>query len=311
MHVDSQKACEFLLQGQPVALPTETVYGLAAPINDREAIEKVFQLKGRPKNNPLIVHLSSIEQLQAYTDTLEEDIYALMKAFWPGPLTVVLPVKAETIPENVTCGLSTAGFRIPNHPLTLDIISKVGPLVMPSANLSGRPSSTRADHVEADFGVDFPVVDGGECAHGLESTIVIKDHGKWLVLRQGSIPLTSLAFVLEEAPVREEAKGEEQPLCPGRLYRHYAPQARLFLDSEQIDQTRTILGFSDREYPKGYTLYSLGNSAHPEEVAARLYAALRELDQHKVASAWVDMNFPREGLWETIFERLVRASHKA
>ncbi|MFA6915482.1 MAG: L-threonylcarbamoyladenylate synthase [Parachlamydiales bacterium] len=307
MRASVETAIFYLKQGQPVALPTETVYGLAAPLSNPDAIEKVFQLKGRPKNNPLIVHLSSIEQLSAYVDTLPENIQLLAQAFWPGPLTLVLPVNAGTIPSNVTCGLSTAAFRIPNHPQTLAIIDQVGPLVMPSANLSGRPSATQAAHVEADFGEDFPVVDGGSCTHGLESTILISLEGQWKVLRQGAIPASNLEFVLEEPVHIDESTDEEQPLCPGRLYRHYAPKAKLLLSKDCV-QAEAILGFSDRNYPEEYPFFNLGRSSHPEEAANRLYACLRALDDRQIKSAWVDTNFPRTKLWSTIYERLHRAS---
>lgn len=311
MHIDVEQACILLRQGQAVALPTETVYGLAALFQNEQAIEQVFSIKGRPRNNPLIVHLSSFDELQAYIDYPLEKIKPLTDAFWPGPLTLVLPVKSTVIPSIVTAGLSTAAFRVPRHPLTLEILKHVGPLVMPSANLSGKPSATQAAHVEQDFGRDFPVVDGGPCHQGVESTILMPTPTGWTILRQGAISLESLAFVLEDTPELDNRTEDKQPLCPGRLFRHYAPHAQLFLEKTRLPDAEAIVGFSDRAYPEGYAFFPLGNSSSPEEAAQNLYGCLRSLDNAGIKAAWIDLDVPKIGLWATIAERITRAADRS
>lgn len=307
MLLNIDEACSYLLRGEPVALPTETVYGLAAPLNQPETIDKIFSLKGRPKNNPLIIHLSSLSQILPYINFLPESASLLANAFWPGPLTLILPIKEGSIPQNVTAGLKTAAFRIPNNPLSLAIIEKIGPLVMPSANISGKPSATQASHVENDFGANFPVVDGGPCSHGLESTILMEINGFWKILRQGAIPAANIEFVLEQPISLHTNTNSSQPLCPGSLYRHYAPTAKLHL-TPQPDNEEAIVGFSDRQYPPQYKLFLLGHSANPEEIASNLYSTLRSLDSQNIQTAWIDSHFPHHKLYSTIHERLIRGA---
>ena len=194
-------------------------------------------------------------------------------------------------------------ITIPPHPVTLQVLQKTGPLVMPSANISGRPSATLPEHVENDFGQTFPVVDGGPCSQGLESTILIYKKDRWVVGRQGGIVLEQFEPVLGYLP--KEVLASKKPLCPGQLYRHYSPHAKL--QTGQKPTCETIVGFSDRVYPFSTTLYSLGKSNQPKEVAYRLYQVLRSLDQQKIQEAWIDMDFPQEGLWLTIRERLLKA----
>jgi len=177
MYVNLIQAIEFLNTGKVVALPTETVYGLAASLKFPDAIKQIFTLKGRPQDNPLIVHTASMDQLTKYTDHLPEKFESLAELFWPGSLTLVAPANPLKVPRLVRAGLPTVAFRIPQHSLTLQVLQKTGPLVMPSANLSGRPSATLPGHVENDFGQSFPVVDGGPCSQGLESTILIYSGG--------------------------------------------------------------------------------------------------------------------------------------
>lgn len=310
MRLSTQQAIEQLLQGNVVALPTETVYGLAAPFHHIKAIEKIFQLKGRPLNNPLIMHLADLSQLGDFVIDWPEGLTALAHTFWPGPLTVVLPVDKQHVPSIVRAGLPTVAFRIPNHPLTQEILAKTGPLVMPSANLSGRPSATSYLHVEEDFGLEFPVVDGGPCQHGVESTIVLARKGEWHLLRYGAISIGQLGQVLHQPiEVSVHKRGDNgAPLCPGQLYRHYAPKAKLRLSPKEPPLEGCIIGFSDRTYPEGCLTFLWGDSHHPEEVSEKLYAILRDLDRQGIQSAWVDMRFPREGLWKTIHDRLAKAA---
>jgi L-threonylcarbamoyladenylate synthase len=308
MHISIETACQYLRNGQPVALPTETVYGLAACLHDEVAVKAVFDLKKRPNNNPLIIHIGSWQEMLAYCDgSLPPTAELLARAFWPGPLTLVLPVSGLQIPTAVRAGLTTAAFRMPNHPMALAVIAEVGPIVMPSANLSGKPSTTSPAHVEEDFGRDFPVVDGGLCYAGVESTVLTWVDGHWEILRLGAISAERVGSVLGTIPDYRAVTDETAPLCPGRLYRHYAPQAQLILDGlPPVDAA--VIGFSDRTYPAGHPCFFIGPSHDSEAAAAGLYAALRAVDAAGYRKAWVDMHFPNTGLWQTVAERLQRAA---
>jgi L-threonylcarbamoyladenylate synthase len=310
MRIPLENATELIRKGEVIAVPTETVYGLAAALNNPKAVEKIFSIKGRPSNNPLIIHLAQISQLLPFLSIdYPKDLELLANRFWPGPLTIVLPINEETIPAKARANLATAAFRIPNHPLAQDLLRLTGPLVMPSANLSGKPSATSPEHVESDFGSDFPVLDGGPCKCGLESTILMNRAGKWFVIRMGAISPEKIAQVLGYSPSIDSGNHEGAPLCPGQLYRHYAPKAKLSLVTRiPINHDGNILGFTDRIYPKGMKVIPLGVSSNPEEVAENLYSALRFLDFKGFNSAFVDMDFPNSGLWATIAERLKKAS---
>lgn len=285
------------LKNGVVAIPTETVYGLAARIDRPSVIENVFTLKNRPRENPLIVHLSSKDELPHFSD---EEVEEKLLEYWPGPLTLIL--KAKNLPEIITAGLTTAAFRVPNHPLTLAILKETGPLVAPSANISGYPSATSYEHVENDFGVNFPVVDGGRCKRGLESTIIAKKDGKWRILRLGSLSAEELEKRLGYRP--EVVKPSSKPECPGQLFKHYSPKAKLVFDGD----ADAVLGFSDRNYR--LPLVSLGVSEDPYEISSNLYDALRSLDLLGYKTVLVDINFPRDGLYSTLYERLLKASQE-
>lgn len=307
MRISLEEAAALLKTGEIVAVPTETVYGLAASLERPDAIAKVFTSKGRPSNNPLIIHVATIEQITDYVDNFPPFTKELAQAFWPGPLTLVLPIIEKQIPSQARAGLPTAAFRVPNHPLAQALLIKTGPLVMPSANKSGRPSATQASHVEDDFGSHFPILDGGPCTRGLESTILIYTN-KWVIIRQGSLPAQAFQEILGYIPTIQMAENSHTPLCPGQLFRHYAPQASLSL-SPKLQQEDAVLGFSDRNYPK--PLITLGPSNDPETVAHHFYSALREIDIQGYQTVWVDTDFPRTGLWLTLLERLQKASQKS
>lgn len=307
MRISLSQAISLLRSGQVVAVPTETVYGLAACLDQPAAIERIFALKRRPKANPLIIHVTNMEGTKPYVTQYPPKFAELSKTFWPGSLTCILPVTAN-VPEVVRAGLSTAGFRVPDLQLTRELIKETGPLVMPSANLSGRPSATSPEHVEHDFGIYFPVLDGGACPKGVESTILLYQEEEWVIVRLGALPPEAFVEVLGYEPRVVKKTEGSQPLCPGQLFRHYAPKARLILgDREEIEDSHFILGFKERPYPKDKRVIILGSLSDPEEVAENLYRALRQLDEDGATKAWVDMDFPREGLWQTIAERLNRA----
>lgn len=312
MRVSLSEAQSLLKEGQVVALPTETVYGLAALLDNPEAIKKIFLLKGRPSSNPLIIHVGTVEAIEHYAKDLPPRFFDLAENFWPGPLTLILPIIPERIPEIARAGLPTAGFRIPNHPLTLELLKVSPPLVMPSANISGSPSSTHPDHVEEDFGKQFPVLDGGACPKGVESTILYYDEGIWKVGRLGAIAAELFIPILGYQPLFDiKSTAQKRPICPGQLFRHYAPKAKLLIDPKEKYQAQFILGFRERNYlhekESKIKIICLGSEKDPYEVAENLFNALRRLDLEGASAAWIDMDFPRTGLWITIAERLERA----
>lgn len=303
------EAISALQAGEVVAVPTETVYGLAASLHRPEAIARLFALKGRPLANPLIIHVANLSELDAYLSDRPPGFEDLAKVFWPGAMTCVLPIYPECIPALARAGLPTAGFRIPAPSLTRALLQATGPLVMPSANLSGRPSATCPEHVEADFGEDFPVLDGGHCQKGVESTILFYKEVEWVILRLGALSPENFEDVLGYQP-KVIMKQASVPLCPGQLFRHYAPRARLWLGKERPKREGAfILGFRERDYP-GCHVIVLGSLKSPEEVAENLYGCLRQLDGEEATEAWVDMDFPEERLWKTIHERLERAGER-
>lgn len=309
MELSKKEAIEALKKGEVVALPTETVYGLAASIYHLEGIEKIFALKGRPLQNPLIIHSSCLSMISDFIQTpLPPQFDELANHFWPGPLTLVLPVKEEMVPPLVRASLASCGFRVPLLPLTREIIEETGPLVMPSANLSGRPSATSPEAIVEDFGASFPFVNGGNSKKGVESTILIFYEAEWKIGRLGAISPEELMPFLGYLPQIIEKKEGSAPLCPGHSYRHYAPKAHLlFNETAYSTKASFILGFKERKYPQDKTVLELGSLENPYEVAQNLYASLRKLDALGAKSAWVDMDFPKEGLWQTIDERLKRA----
>ncbi len=310
MRISLQETAEHLKSGRVAAVPTETVYGLAASLYSDKAIKEVFELKGRPSNNPLIIHVSTLNQITDIALNIPPDFSKLFSEFCPGPLTVVLPINPEMVPSIARAGMLTGAFRIPRHPLALQLIELTGPIVMPSANISGRPSATCAEHVEIDFGSEFPVLDGGRCQCGLESTIITYIDNRWHIIRLGSISAKEFHSVLGYVPTFLQKAESEQPLCPGQLYRHYAPKAKLTLKkSFEVDFKGVIVGFKDRSYPVGAHLHFLGFSNQPLKVAENLYSVLRALDEQSIATAFVDIDIPKEGLWATIFERLFKASN--
>jgi tRNA threonylcarbamoyl adenosine modification protein (Sua5/YciO/YrdC/YwlC family) len=204
MIVSAQQAAELIQAGQVVALPTETVYGLAADASNILAVEKIFELKQRPADNPLIVHLADAEQISTFSDFHSDELSRLIERFWPGPLTLILPKKSNVL-DIITAGLDTVALRMPNHPSTLSVIRLSGPLAAPSANRSGRPSPTRPEHVIDDFGSDLPVVDGGSCTIGLESTVLDISGEDPAILRPGKITAEEISTY--ESLANENIKG--------------------------------------------------------------------------------------------------------
>ena len=215
-----------LRNGGVVAFPTETVYGLGADVFHPLAIREVFQRKGRPADNPLIVHVASLTQLRKVVAELPQVAKQLIDAFWPGPLTLVLP-KHPNVPDIATGGLNSVAVRMPDHPLALELLRLTGPLVAPSANRSGKPSPTKAEHVREDFGEELQVIDGGPTEVGLESTVLDLTSKPYHILRPGQIGSRQISEVIG-APVVESAPSQpESPRSPGQKYTHYKPDAEV------------------------------------------------------------------------------------
>ena len=227
------EAVSLLKKGEVVAFPTETVYGLGASIFNPVAISQIFSIKGRPSDNPLIAHISDLSQAAVIATELSDDFYLLADAFWPGPLTIVV-TKSSLVPEIATAGLNSIGIRMPGHPMARELIGLANiPLVAPSANVSGRPSPTSAEHVLQDFSGQIPaVLDGGRCEIGIESTVISLVHGTPTLLRPGMITKEEMEKVLGK-PVFEESIEVEKPKAPGMKYRHYAPKAKITLFDSQ------------------------------------------------------------------------------
>lgn len=240
MPVDS-KYIQLINSGEVVAFPTETVYGLGADAWNPTAIQKVFAVKGRPSDNPLIVHISDTKQAEDFALEIPETAKKLMNAFWPGPLSLVLKKKPEVL-DAVTAGLDTVAIRMPNHPLALELISQTGALVAPSANTSGKPSPTKAEHVRQDFGENFPVIDGKATKIGLESTVVDLSQSIPAILRPGSISRKQIEEVLGMFVEESFFHHTEKPRSPGQKYSHYKPNAevRWLKEDEQPDDPSSL-----------------------------------------------------------------------
>lgn len=303
------KAAQALAAGDIVAFPTETVYGLGANALDARAVARVFAVKERPRFNPLIVHVPGLAEAERY-GVFNESARRLAEAFWPGPLSLVLPKRpACGIADLVSGGLDTIALRAPAHPVAQALLAEVKlPLAAPSANRSGRISPTTAAHVEAELG-DRPamILDGGPCPLGIESTVVSVIGVKPAMLRPGALPREAIELVLG-APL-EAAAGNQRGASPGQLATHYAPNTKLRLDAKDVGSNEVLLAFG-RHVPQGARLtLNLSESSNLEEAAAKLFAALRELDEAG-AEAIAVMPIPAEGLGEAINDRLQRAANQ-
>lgn len=311
---DINKAKALLNSDDVVAIPTETVYGLAGNIFSEKAVRKIFELKGRPLYNPLIVHTYSLDQLDRFVRHIPEQAKRLAEAFWPGPLTLILP-KIDSVPSLITAGKDTVGIRIPNHPLTLELLSQLDfPLAAPSANTFGNISPTRPEHVSSYFESTLSMVlDGGPCPKGIESTIVGFEGEEAVIYRLGSISIEDIEEVIGTLEVRN--KKEAAPDAPGMLSRHYAPSTTTylvddvlaFLEGITYAKVGVITFKEDRVHDKIKQVEILSPEGHLKQAAAQLYAAMHRLDAMDL-DAIVAERFPDEGLGKSINDRLERAT---
>lgn len=321
-----EAAALILRSGGLVGLPTETVYGLAANALDEQAVCSIFEAKGRPSDNPLIVHISEIEEIEKYGLVREfpEKAKLLADKFWPGPLTIIMP-KSPDISQKVTGGLDSIAIRLPSHPVARDIIKAAGcPLAAPSANLSGSPSPTTAQHVYEDLKGRIPlIIDGGDSDVGLESTVITLCTEIPTILRPGKVTLEELCEVLGEVIVSDavlsKLKEGEEAASPGMKYRHYAPKAKVYLvkgnsksfvdfvNSKETGETLALCYNSDTELLKTRCI-PLGDKDDYDAQAHNLFAALREADTlNGIRTVYVRCP-ETEGLGMALFNRLIRAA---
>ncbi|MFY0518349.1 L-threonylcarbamoyladenylate synthase [Lysinibacillus sp. UGB7] len=328
INVNSQsnyaQAVDILNAGEVVAFPTETVYGLGAVATNDCAVKKIFEAKGRPSDNPLIVHIGTKEEVELYIEDITEVAIKCMDLFWPGPLTLVMPVKPNVLAKSVTAGLNTVGIRMPNHPVALALLQHIKkPLAAPSANRSGKPSPTEAIHVNDDLQGCIPyILDGGSTGIGLESTVLDVTHEPPVILRPGGITKE----MLEEAigpviqPTTIEQKMESTPKAPGMKYTHYAPNAPVYLiqcDNKKVEQAIQHLQLQGHKVAllapasfvdsKADYYFSTGEAAIKEEMGAALYHALRACDKTQ-ATVILATTTSTEGVGAAIMNRLEKAA---
>ncbi|MBQ1537636.1 MAG: threonylcarbamoyl-AMP synthase [Ruminococcus sp.] len=317
-----ERAAELIKSGEVVGMPTETVYGLAANAFDVEAVAKIFKAKGRPADNPLIVHISDLSQLEPIVSEIPQLALSCAKAFWSGPLTMIFP-KNPDIPYITSGGLDTVGVRMPSHPAARALIEKAGvPLAAPSANLSGSPSPTTAAHVMADMKGRIPaVIDGGECEAGVESTVIAFGQDSIRILRPGRITREMLLKVCPnveiDSGVLHEVDNSQPVASPGMKYKHYSPAADVIIVSGSAEKYLSYVkdNLTDGTLCLVFDESDLGELDVPhillgssgEQQAHNLFAALREAD--RLGAKTVFARCPeRTGVGLAVYNRLIRAA---
>ncbi len=307
-------AADFLRKDDVVAIPTETVYGLAGNAYSEKAIKRIFEVKNRPFFNPLIVHIKAIDELTQIATNIPSAAYKLADAFWPGPLTLVLD-KQPSIPELVTGGKKTVAVRIPSHPVALELLGNLEfPLVAPSANPFNYLSPTSAEHVKSQLGDKIPfVLDGGDCAKGVESTIIGFDGEKPVLYRLGAISMEDIEDVIGHLEVF--TKSETSPNAPGMLSKHYSPTTKFCL-TENIEQELAnnkgkkigLLIFQQKIDDDSVAHQEiLSDRGSLDEAASNLFSALHKMDKLNLDVILAE-RFPDKGLGKTINDRLQRAA---
>ncbi|WP_379970676.1 L-threonylcarbamoyladenylate synthase [Ectobacillus sp. sgz5001026] len=316
-----QEAANLLQQGEVVAFPTETVYGLGADATNEEAVRKIFEAKGRPSDNPLIVHIADQEQLTPLVSSIPPLTQVLMEKFWPGPLTIIFP-SSNHVATRVTAGLDTVAIRMPDHPVAHALLKMAHvPIAAPSANVSGRPSPTLASHVSTDLnGKIAGIVDGGATGVGVESTVLDITSDVPTILRPGGITREQLEEVIGPVLLDKGLQDQSQkPKAPGMKYKHYAPKSPLTivegsreyvqqLASKQEGKKVGILTTEENaDFYQADQVLVCGKRADLATVAAHLYDTLRKFDEVGVDVIYSE-SFPREGLGNAIMNRLTKAA---
>ena len=319
-----ETACNLLQSGEVVGVPTETVYGLAGDCRNESAVEKIFIAKGRPQDNPLIVHISSMKMLDGLVSYVPEDAKTLAKHFWPGPLTIIMP-KGPLVCEKTCAGLDSVGIRMPSHPIAREIIEKSQvPFAAPSANLSGKPSPTTAEDVFADMNGRVPlIIDGGICDAGVESTVVSVLGNNPIILRPGIITKEQMEKVLHKKveiakAITEDIKSDEKVLSPGMKYKHYSPNAKVvilkggfakfkkYVEEKNADGVYAMC-FDGEDKKLSIPAICYGKAQSPKDQAHNLFATLRKVD--KLGAKIVYARCPKlDGISLAVYNRLIRSA---
>ncbi len=322
---DIDAAAALLQEGELVAFPTETVYGLGGDATVSDSVKKIYEAKGRPSDNPLIVHVAERTQLDAFVTDVSDEAQRLMDAFWPGPLTILLPVKEGALAPEVTAGLSTVAVRIPSHPVALAILKAADiPIAAPSANTSGKPSPTKASHVKEDLaGRIACIIDGGTTGVGVESTVLDCSGSQPVILRPGGVTKEALENVV--GPVLTDVALKQTtaaPKAPGMKYTHYAPVApaylvdgttdyfqaciRLFqLEGEVVGVLATTETLADLDAD---VKVSCGTQSDLASIAAELYDGLRTFNHHEEVTVILAETYAEAGIGQAIMNRLEKAA---
>lgn len=319
---DIKIAAELIKNGNVVGIPTETVYGLGADALNPWAVKKIFNAKGRPVDNPLIVHIYNIEQAEKMAHDIPEIFYILAEKFWPGPLTMIVP-KNEIIPKETSGGLDTVGIRMPSHRVMRELIRISCPIAAPSANRSGYPSPTLADHVMQDMnGKISAVIDGGECSLGVESTVICFDNENTVrILRPGSVTVEMLSEFAEnviiDKAILNDIESDQKAPSPGMKYKHYSPKANVkIVEGSFEDYTKYVNSIKgngvyclifNEDKPDKLECEFLKYGSSCDEQAHSLFAKLRELDQLNAKEVFV-RSPDKSGVGLAVYNRLLRAA---
>lgn len=328
-HQKMEEAAQLIRSGELVAFPTETVYGLGADALNPQASKKIYAAKGRPSDNPLIVHIAKFEDLEEIAKEVPQEAKKLADAFWPGPLTMIVN-KNEKVPYETTGGMDTVAIRMPDHPAALELIRQSGCLIAaPSANTSGRPSPTLAEHVAEDLGGRIPMIlDGGEVGIGIESTIIDLTEKIPMILRPGYITKEMLEAVIgtvQTDPGIIAADSTKKPKAPGMKYRHYAPKANLMLIDgakcavvDKINELTDVMHSEGKKVGiigtdetvasyRGDMVLSIGAREDEDAIARHLYKLLREFDEADVDVIYSE-SFATPRIGQAIMNRLLKAA---
>lgn len=319
-------AGEIIKSGGIVLFPTETVYGIGANALDNDAVKKIFVAKGRAQDNPLILHISTLDMLDSIAENITEQEYKLMEKFWPGPFTIILD-KKKNVANEATCNGDTVGVRMPSNRIAYELIKRAGvPIAAPSANISGRPSGTKISDIydELNDKVDY-IIDGGECDIGLESTVVRVIENEVKILRPGKISKSDIEKVINDVKIDKNVMGQiadgEKVLSPGMKYRHYAPKTKCVLiygeDRQNVirkineiasDHKDVLILALDEEAEefKNYNVIKIGSKNDLLKISHNIFSALRKIDKYDVDIAIIEGVKP-DGVGLAIMNRLIRA----
>lgn len=318
-------AADIIKKGGVVAFPTETVYGLGADATNSKAIMKIFKLKKRPSDNPLIVHISSISQLNEVAAEIPPKAEKLIKIFWPGPLTLLFK-KNKNISKNITCDLDTVAVRMPENKIALELInSSQTPIAAPSANISGKPSPTKAGHVLKDFGVSVDLIlDGGQTKIGIESTVLDMSEKKPMLLRRGAISQIEIEDTLGENILFENSQSSK-PKAPGMKYTHYSPHAEVVVvkGKNRIREIKSLAGklsnrnekagiitfIENKKYFKNFIVKALSRKNDINLYSKKIFSAFRDFDSEGIAIIIVE-EVPLTGIGIAVNERLIKAANQ-